>query len=87
MGEPIELPWWVFLCALPPVLVIAGAVTGPGPAAARLLGVIISGAMLAVLVAVARRVESRNMQSVWISAAYAVWFFAAAIWLVAAVGG
>lgn len=72
------------LCALPPLLVFAGSLLGPGPAAARLLGIVMSAAMVAVLVVVSRRVESRNMQSVWISAAYAVWFFAAMIWAVAA---
>jgi len=87
LGEPIELPWWVPLCALPPFLVIAGSLLGPGPVAARLLGALISAAMVVVLVVVARRVESRNMQSVWVSAAYAVWFFAAVIWAVAAVRG
>ncbi|MCU1287472.1 MAG: hypothetical protein JWO13_3822, partial [Acidobacteriales bacterium] len=35
---------------------------------------------------VARRVESRNMQSVWISAAYAFWTFMVLIWAVE-VGG
>jgi hypothetical protein len=84
LGEPIELPWWVPVCALPPLAVIVGAVLGSGPAAARWLGLVASIAMIWVLVRVSLRVESRNMQSVWISAAFAVWFFASLIWLVAA---
>jgi len=38
--------------------------------------------MLWVLTLVARRVRSRNMQSVWISSAYAFYVFVTLIWAV-----
>lgn len=78
------MPWWVPLCALPPLLVTAASLLVPAPAAARLLAAAVSLAMVVLLVRVSTGVESRNMQSVWISAAYAVWFFGAVIWAVAA---
>ena len=44
---------------------------------------ITSLALLGALAAVATRIASRSMQSVWISAAYAVWVFTAVVWAVA----
>jgi hypothetical protein len=52
------------------------------PLSGRLLDLVASAAMLWALLLVARRVQSRNMQSVWISAAYAFWFFVVLIWAV-----
>jgi hypothetical protein len=40
-------------------------------------------ALLATLAGVGTRIASRSMQSVWISAAYAVWVFTTVIWAVA----
>jgi hypothetical protein len=40
-----------------------------------------------VVLVVARKVRSRNMQSVYISAAYAFWAFAVLIWAVEVFAG
>ncbi len=83
LGAPVELPWWVIPLGLPPLAVtVAGVVVG-SPWWAHLLAVATSLALLAALVAVATRIASRSMQSVWISAAYAAWVFAAVVWAVA----
>lgn len=86
LGEPVELPWWVIPLGLPPALTLLLGVVLRAPLSGRLLDLAASSAMLWLLVAVARRVESRNMQSVWISAAYAFWTFMVLIWAVE-VGG
>lgn len=82
LGDPVELPWWVVPLALPPVLVGIAGVVVPAPLWAHLLAALSSLATLAALIRIARRVESSSMQSVWISALYAVWFFIALTWLV-----
>jgi hypothetical protein len=82
LGEPVELPWWVIPLGLPPALTLLLGVVLRAPLSGRLLDLAASLAMLWLLVAVARRVESRNMQSVWISAAYAFWTFMVLIWAV-----
>jgi hypothetical protein len=82
LGEPVELPWWVIPLGLPPALTLLLGVVLRAPLSGRLLDLAASAAMLWLLVAVARRVESRNMQSVWISAAYAFWTFMVLIWAV-----
>ena len=82
LGEPVELPWWVIPLGLPPALTLLLGVVLRAPLSGRLLDLAASCAMLWLLVVVARRVESRNMQSVWISAAYAFWLFMVLIWAV-----
>jgi hypothetical protein len=82
LGEPVELPWWVIPLGLPPALTLLLGVVLRAPLSGRLLDLAASVAMLWLLVVVARRVESRNMQSVWISAAYAFWTFMVLIWAV-----
>jgi hypothetical protein len=82
LGEPVELPWWVIPLGLPPALTLLLGVVLRAPLSGRVLDLAASLAMLWLLVAVARRVESRNMQSVWISAAYAFWTFMVLIWAV-----
>jgi hypothetical protein len=82
LGEPVELPWWVIPLGLPPALTLLLGVVLRSPLSGRLLDLAASLAMLWLLVVVARRVESRNMQSVWISAAYAFWTFMVLIWAV-----
>jgi hypothetical protein len=82
LGEPIELPWWVIPLGLPPLLTLLGALLLRAPLSGFLLDLGASVAMLAVLLVVARRVRSRNLQSVWISAAYALWVFVVLIWAV-----
>ncbi len=52
----------------------------------RLLAAAASLLLIGVLVWVALRVTSRNLQSVWISTAYALWFTVAFGWVVAVVG-
>ena len=81
LGEPVEISTGVIVIGLPAlaVLVLAAVL---GPWQFRLVGVAASLAMLAVIVVVDRRVASKNMQAVWISAAYAAWFFLAVTWLV-----
>jgi hypothetical protein len=82
LGEPVELPWWVIPLGLPPALTLLLGVVLHAPLSGRLLDLVASAGMLWLIVAVARRVESRNMQSVWISAAYAFWLFMVLIWAV-----
>jgi hypothetical protein len=82
LGAPVELPWWIVPLGLPPVAVaIAGAVIS-APLSTRLLAILSSVALLVALAAIATRIASRNIQSVWISAAYAIWTFAAITWAV-----
>jgi hypothetical protein len=82
LGEPIELPWWVIPLGLPPLLTLVLGAVLRAPLSGRLLDLVSSAAMLWVLGVVARRVRSRNMQSVWISAAYAFYVFVILIWAV-----
>jgi hypothetical protein len=82
LGEPIELPWWVIPLGLPPMLTLLGGVVLHAPLSGRLLDLAASAAMLGILVLVSVRVRSRNLQSVWISAAYAFWTFMVLIWAV-----
>ena len=63
-------------------MTVAGIVVS-APWWAHLLAVATSLALLAALAAVATRIASRSMQSVWISAAYAVWVFTTVVWAVA----
>jgi hypothetical protein len=83
-GEPIELPWWVLPLELPPLLALVAGLVVRAPLGARLVDVVGSALMVYVVVLVARRVRSRNMQSVYISAAFAFWAFAVLIWAVEA---
>lgn len=83
LGDPVELPWWTIPLGLPPlVTLILGAILS-APLWAHMLALVTSVALLLALAIVATRIASRNMQSVWISAAYAVWVFAAVLWAVA----
>ena len=82
LGAPVELPWWVIPLALPPLGVMVLSVLLNAPAWARALAAVTSLATLAALGLVAGRVASRNMQSVWISALYAVWVFVTVVWAV-----
>jgi hypothetical protein len=84
LGEPIELPWWVVPLGLPPLVALVLGLAVRAPVSARLVDVAGSAALLWVVYAVARRVASRNLQSVWISAAYGFWLFAVLIWAVQA---
>jgi hypothetical protein len=87
LGAPVELPWWVVPLALPPVLVVIAGVVVPAPLWAHLLAVVSSLATLTAVVRIATRVTSRSMQSVWISALYAVWVFIVVTWLVVVATG
>jgi hypothetical protein len=82
LGEPVELPWWVIPLGLPPALALLLGLVLRAPLSGRLLDLAASAGLLWLLVVVARRVESRNLQSVWISAAYAFWLFMVLIWAV-----
>jgi len=86
LGEPVELPWWVVPLGLPPLLTLLAGLMLRAPLSGRLLDLAASAGMLAVLVLVALRVRSRNLQSVWISAAYAFWTFMVLIWAVEVAG-
>lgn len=83
LGDPVELPWWVVPLAAPPVGVMLAGALLVAPLWARLAVVLGSVLTLAVLVRVAVRVTSRSMQSVWVSAVYAVWVFVTLTWVVA----
>ena len=86
-GEPVELPWWTVPLGVPVLgALVAAAVVG-APLSGRLLLAVSSALMLAVLVGVALRVRSTSMQSVYISAALALWAFTALIWAVERFGG
>lgn len=86
-GEPVELPWWTVPVALPVLgALVLGAVVG-APLSGRLLMVTASALMLWVLLRVAVRVRSTSMQSVYISAALALWAFCVLIWAVERFGG
>ncbi len=83
LGAPVELPWWSIPLGLPPVGMTIAGILISSPWWAHLLAVVASLALLGALAAVATRIASRSMQSVWISAAYAVWVFIAVVWAVA----
>jgi len=68
LGAPIELPWWVVPMAWPPV-------------GARLTALTSSVAVMWLLVRIARTVESRSMQSVWVSTVYGLWVFFLLVWV------
>lgn len=82
LGAAVELPWWVVPLAVPPLAVVIAGVILTAPLWAHLLAVVSSLAALAALATVATRVSSTSMQSVWISAAYAVWVFTIITWAV-----
>lgn len=83
-GAPVELPWWVPPAVLPPLLTLLGGLFLGAPPEARITDIAVSALMIYVVVQVSTRVRSRNLQSVYVSAAYALWFFLALIWLVTA---
>ncbi len=83
LGAPIELPWWVVPLSLPPLLLAILAALLHAPAWARVTAVAASMLTVAALALIATRVVSRNIQSVWVSALYAAWVFAAVAWAVA----
>lgn len=86
-GEPVELPWWTLPLGIP---ILAALVTGAvvsAPLSGRLLMVIASALMLVVMLRVALRVRSTSMQSVYISAALALWAFCVLVWAVERFGG
>ena len=87
LGEPVELPWWTVPLGVPLLGgILAGAIVG-APLGGRLLLLLSSAAMLWMLLRVAVRVRSSSMQSVYISAAMALWAFAVVIWAVERFGG
>ncbi|MDQ6855600.1 MAG: hypothetical protein M3Z57_00830 [Candidatus Dormibacteraeota bacterium] len=83
LGAPVELPWWIIPLGLPPLAITIAGIVVSAPLWAHLLAVAASLALLATLAKVATGIASRSMQSVWISAAYAVWVFATVVWAVA----
>ena len=82
LGEPVELPWWTLPLGVPVLAALVAGVVVDAPASGRLLLVASSALMLAVLVGVAVRVRSASMQSVYLSAALALWAFTVLIWAV-----
>jgi len=82
LGEPVELPWWTVPLGIPLVGALVAALVVGAPLSGRLLLAGASVMMLVVLLRVALRVRSTSMQSVYISAAMALWAFAALIWAV-----
>jgi len=87
LGEPIELPWWVIPLGLPLLGGLLTAIVVGAPLSGRLLLLLASAAMLWMLLRIALRVRSSSMQSVYISAAMALWAFAVVIWAVERFGG
>jgi hypothetical protein len=86
LGDPVELPWWVIPLGLPPLLTLLAGLVVAAPLSGRLLDLAASAVMLGLVVGVALRVRSRNLQSVWISAGYGFWLFAVLLWAVEATG-
>jgi hypothetical protein len=84
LGAPVELPWWIIPLGLPPAVITVAAIIVGAPLWAHLLAIASSLLLLLTLAAVATRVSSRSMQSVWISAAYAIWVFTVVTWVVIA---
>jgi hypothetical protein len=84
-GAVIELPWWAPLAMVAPLLTLLGGLILGAPVEARVTDVVVSALMVYVILKVSTTVRSRNLQSVYISAAYAFWFFLVLIWLVSAV--
>jgi hypothetical protein len=82
LGTPLELPWWMIPLGLPPLLATIAGLVVSAPVGAHLLAIVSSLALLFALTTIATRVRSRSMQSVWVSAAYAVWVFAIVTWTV-----
>ncbi len=82
LGEPVELPWWTPVALVPPVLGLLGGLLLGAPPEARITVLAFSALLAWVIITVATRVTSSNMQSVWISAAYAFWFFIVVVWAV-----
>ena len=80
LGEPIEVPWWVIVFAVPPLIVCVLCIVLAAPWWGRVLGIGSSIAMVAVLRRITSRVESHNMQSVWVSLALAVYFVCVVAW-------
>jgi hypothetical protein len=78
----VELPWWTVPLGLPLVGALLVALLVGAPLSGRLLLLVASLAMLWVLLRVAVRVRSTSMQSVYISAAMALWAFSVLIWAV-----
>jgi hypothetical protein len=86
LGDPVELPWWVIPLGLPPLLTLLAGLVLRAPLSGRVLDLAASAGMIALVVEVGRRVRSRNLQSVWISAGYGFWLFAVLLWAVEATG-
>jgi hypothetical protein len=82
LGEPLELPWWVVPLAIPPLLVTIGGLVLSAPLWAHLMVITSSVVVVALLLAIAVRVASSSMQSVWISVIYAFWVFLVVVWAV-----
>ena len=83
LGAPVELPWGTVPLGLPPLALVVAGIIVSAPGWAHVMAVVTSLALLTALTAVATRVASRSMQSVWVSAAYAVWVFTTVVWAVA----
>jgi hypothetical protein len=82
LGAPVELPWWVIPLSVPPALIAVAGIILAAPLWAHALAVVSSLATLLALLYIATRIASRNIQSVWISALYALWVFAVITWAV-----
>ena len=82
LGTPVDLPWWIIPLGLPPVIATIAGLIVSAPLGAHLLAIVSSIALLIALTTIATRVPSRSIQSVWVSAAYAVWVFAIVTWTV-----
>jgi len=87
LGEPVELPWWTVPLGVPLLGGVLAALVVGAPVSGRLLLLFSSAGMLWLLLRVAVRVRSSSMQSVYISAALALWAFAVVIWAVERFGG
>ena len=83
LGEPIELPWWVIPMGWPPAGVVLAALVVSAQWWGRVVAVVSSLVVIWLMVRIARREQSGNMQSVWISTLYGLWVFFLLIWVAA----
>jgi hypothetical protein len=83
LGEPVELPWWVFALCAPLLLLSVISLLVPASLTIHLVAVVPSLALAWVIVRVAIGATSPSMQSVWISLGFGVWAIFPVIYFVA----
>jgi hypothetical protein len=81
-NQPIELPWWVLPLGSVPAVILLATLWFAAPIGVRLVAAIDCILLLTCILLIAIKIESKNIQSVYISTAYGLWVFPILIWLV-----